>query len=436
MMTLKEAVAAMSGGRQQDPLMVLRSYIAGECPTTLKALRMVDVEYASVKRHKGYNLVKRDNKKLGFVYYIRYWHEGRMLPSKWCTHTNILPQAQEFAERNRASLIAGYLSRCEGGEVRFFRSFYDPRSTEYLSECKRNGELSAGRQKRYHSVMNNKFVPFLTEKRITAFEKITVTVLDDFQDYLLAGGMKAQSVNDDMIAVHKAFRYLLRKGRIKENPCRLLPPVPERQEQKKTHGCYELEKLKGVFNRQWKDKTSYLLNLMIYTTDMRNSEIKRFSKNDVVTIGDCHFIDLKDSKSENGIRWVPLHKTVYRKVTAYAKGLDSMTPIFGALSDYRFQKAYRDMGRLLGFSEAFLKEHNITYYSGRHFWKTMMSAGGLGEDVEEVFMGHKVSGNVAKLYNHRDAQGKWRLVKKARKVFAILDAMLFCQKPAGVSVTK
>jgi hypothetical protein len=108
-----------------------------------------------------------------------------------------------------------------------------------------------------------------------------------------------------------------------------------------------------------------------------------------------------------------------------------MTPIFGALSDYRFQKAYRDMGRILGFSEAFLKEHNITYYSGRHFWKTMMSAGGLGEDAEEVFMGHKVSGNVAKLYNHRDAQGKWRLVKKARKVFGILDAMLFCQKPAG-----
>jgi hypothetical protein len=176
-MTLKEAVTAMSGERQEH-IMVLRSYIAGECPTTLKALRLVDVEYASVKRHKGYNLVKRDHKKLGFVYYARYWHEGRMLPSKWCTHTNLLSQAREFAEQNRASLIAGYLGRCEGGEVRFFRHFYDPRSTEYLSECKRNGELSEGRQKRYHSVMNNKFAPFLTEKRITTFEKITVTVLD------------------------------------------------------------------------------------------------------------------------------------------------------------------------------------------------------------------------------------------------------------------
>jgi site-specific recombinase XerD len=37
--------------------------------------------------------------------------------------------------------------------------------------------------------------------------------------------MKAQSVNDDMIAIHKTFRYLLQKGRIKENPCMRLSPV-------------------------------------------------------------------------------------------------------------------------------------------------------------------------------------------------------------------
>jgi hypothetical protein len=46
-------------------------------------------------------------------------------------------------------------------------------------------------------------------------------------------------------------------------------------------------------------------------------------------------------------------------------------------------------------------------------------------DVEEVFMGHKVSTDVAKLYNHRDKQGKERFIKKAKKVFAILDKRIF-----------
>jgi hypothetical protein len=50
-----------------------------------------------------------------------------------------------------------------------------------------------------------------------------------------------------------------------------------------------------------------------------------------------------------------------------------------------------------------------------------MNYGGLGEDAEEFFMGHKVSGDVAKRYNHLDMQGKDVMVKKAKKIFAILD---------------
>jgi len=55
----------------------------------------------------------------------------------------------------------------------------------------------------------------------------------------------------------------------------------------------------------------------------------------------------------------------------------------------------------------------------------MMSAEGLGENAEEVFMGHKTSGDVAKSYNHRDKVGAENLAKKAREVFAVLDRCLF-----------
>jgi hypothetical protein len=53
-----------------------------------------------------------------------------------------------------------------------------------------------------------------------------------------------------------------------------------------------------------------------------------------------------------------------------------------------------------------------------------MNAHDLG-DVEEYFMGHKVTGDVSKLYNRKDRQGQKMMVKKAKEVFAILDKTLF-----------
>jgi integrase len=72
-----------------------------------------------------------------------------------------------------------------------------------------------------------------------------------------------------------------------------------------------------------------------------------------------------------------------------------------------------------------LGERRVTFYSGRHFWKTAMSAGGLGEDVEEYFMGHKVSADARKRYNHKDKRGLEQTLEKAREVYAILDRELF-----------
>jgi hypothetical protein len=53
-----------------------------------------------------------------------------------------------------------------------------------------------------------------------------------------------------------------------------------------------------------------------------------------------------------------------------------------------------------------------------------MNAHDLG-DIEEYFMGHKVSRDVSERYNHRDKQGRKRLLTKAREMFKILDKTLF-----------
>jgi len=421
MMTLREAASAVTG-RQGH--LYYRSMVP---PTILKALRLIDHEYTTTRIPKGYNLLKRSHNMMGFVYYVRYWHEGRMLPSKWSTGTNDYEKACEFAKQRREALISEYLGRNSGNVRRFFEKFYDMNSPVYESECRRNGELTEEKRKRYRSVILNEFIPFMNEKRIQTFDEITVAVLDDFQDSLLAKGNKAVSVNNQLVAVGKVLKYLTRKGVIQLNPYLNLPSVPVKQEEKRTHGCHELNKMKGIFDNEnrWDDHVSYLLNLIIHTTDMRNSEIKRFSKNDIKEIDSCRFIEISESKTSNGLRLIPLHETVYEKIKNYAKDMDDGTLIFGRFPCHRFMKASRDLGKALGVSDEYLKQNNITFYSGRHFWKTLMNANGLGEEAEEVFMGHKVSNDVSKLYNHRDKQGKELIVKKAREVFAILDRCIF-----------
>jgi hypothetical protein len=54
-----------------------------------------------------------------------------------------------------------------------------------------------------------------------------------------------------------------------------------------------------------------------------------------------------------------------------------------------------------------------------------MNAEELGDDIEEYFMGHKISNDVSKRYNHKDKQGWDRLEKKVHLVLAILDKKLF-----------
>jgi hypothetical protein len=82
------------------------------------------------------------------------------------------------------------------------------------------------------------------------------------------------------------------------------------------------------------------------------------------------------------------------------------------------------MGAVMGFTEAELEERFITFYSGRHYWKTLMNSEDLGE-IEEYFMGHKVSNEVRKRYNHKDRQGRRILMKKTKELLDILDRRLF-----------
>ncbi|MDR2815755.1 MAG: tyrosine-type recombinase/integrase [Proteiniphilum sp.] len=279
--------------------------------------------------------------------------------------------------------------------------------------------------------MNKKFIPFLKDNTIKTFEKIDHPIIANFQDYLLAQGVKPQTINRYMSSVNAVFNRLLITGVIKENPFDRVKSLKMGAKSTDIRGCHDIDKMRGVFNTQWDDALSYLLCLMIYSTGMRNSEIEKVRVNDIIALEGIRFVDIKESKSKNGIRLVPLHNFVYRKIQRYIKQTNKQGEHYifsvhgGPNQSTDYNKANSLLAKQLNVSEDELKKQNITFYSGRHFWKTLMNREGLGDDIEEFFMGHKVSGDVSKIYNHKDKQGKDKLLEKAKEAFAMLDQKLF-----------
>jgi site-specific recombinase XerD len=403
-------------------------------PGVLHTLKSLDAQLAPRRVGKGYSLSKVKSKRYGFLYYVRYIENGKLIPSRWNTRTNNKQIAEYFAANNREQILSDYHARQQ-----FDNKFYDmlenyyKKDSPYLETAKQRGR-SVGEKtiEGYHAFITKTFIPFLRSQNIHTANDITPPVIMKLQNKMLAKKHANHTVNRKTGCVKAIFDHMVMDDLISENPFRKTATLKLNMDKSKIRGCYEISKLKGVFNTRWQDPQAHILCLIIYSTGLRNSEIERIRLQDIVTINRLYFINVHESKTENGVRFIPLHSLVHDKLTAYAKKKKRSQdePIFQfnkMKRSWLYGQANLELGKKLKVDKKTLKAQNITFYSGRHFWKTLMNAYELG-DVEEYFMGHKVTGDVAKRYNHRDKQGQQRIINKAREVFKILDKALFKDK--------
>jgi site-specific recombinase XerD len=395
-------------------------------PHVLASLKDIDAQFSPPRRGKGYNLTKVYSKKYGFLYYVRYIEQGKLVRSRWNTHTNNLSAAECFARENRERILTGYHSRHDVSQHFFtmLSEFYQENSEYMTISANRGRILGEATRKLYHGFITNTLIPYFKTHTIRTFTDITKPVIEELQDYLLNIGRKPQTVGRLISCVRQMFDYFVTHGTIQSNPFRGIVRIRPKKNDIQVRGCYEIDTLKGVFNKKWQDETNLLLCLIIYTTNMRNSEIKRIQVKNIIEANHIHFVDISTSKTENGTRLVPLHPSVYTKLQTYItqNNLHTDDYLF-KIGRNTYQKACTDMGRLLKKMPEELAALHITYYSGRKFWKTAMNVENLG-DVEEYFMGHKVSADVAKLYNHKDKVGRKNIAAKAKAMFKVLDKYL------------
>jgi integrase len=289
--------------------------------STLRALQYLKAEedkYKSRKKHKGYNLVKVPNKKHGFLYYVRYSENGKLIPSRWNTHTTVREDAEQFAEANRTRLIESYQARDKVSTLYTILENYYQENSPYLAiDRKRNRILNNKTRSVYRNFIKKVFIPYLRVKQIHTLQEVTPPVIAGLQNILLQKGKKPQTINRYMGSVSSVFTHLVMTGVVRENIFARVKPIRSRKKDSRLRGCYDIDILNGVFKTPWEDRLSYLLCLVIYSTGLRNSEIERLRVKDITKIGRYHFLNIRESKSENGIRIVPLHPFVRAQLAGY-----------------------------------------------------------------------------------------------------------------------
>jgi integrase len=403
-------------------------------PNQLRILYEYNKKFKDPRRGKGYNLAKVPNKKMGFVYYARYIVDGKLVPSRWCTHTSDPAAAARWAIENKNRLLKNYYERriIKKPTIELytvFKNFYKDNSIYLTTLAKRKQAIcERARCNRYNFIIHT-FLPYLRKNRIRYFTEIDTPFLVRFQNYLLNNqSLMPQTVNIYTSHIKVIFDYLLLEGYTQNNPCNNMTRLSVLEQH--PPGCYDIGEIKGVFNKKWNSDLYYMLCLLIYTTNMRNSEIERIRLTDIIQIDKYHFIDIKESKTKNGIRIVPLHNFVYNRLTDFINKMNKKDNdyIFTSrgkhLGGSIYQNATLELAQHLGWSVDMVKKENIKFYSGRHFWKTLMNSENLG-DIEEYLMGHKVNSDIANRYNHRDKHGKDKLYDKIDKLFGILDKYVF-----------
>jgi integrase len=440
MVSLTEFVNHSVNLKANDLLMdELKAFIERTAFVGLTIVRNYNQQYMAEnceeKKVKDYYLSRQKSKKLGFVYVVRYRDsDGKIIPSHWSTGTNNFRLAEQFAIENREKLLNDYYKKNEGDNLfKFLADYYSLENEAYQLDVMRGDRkpIREDVRKQYFNFINKVFIPFMKEERgkksLKDMEAIDITFLQN----TLLETMKGQTVNNNLASIKPVFNHLFRYGKIQVNPFASKLSLKRKSEDT---GVYELPELKGIFLKNWNDDISYILDLIIYTCGLRNEETNSLKVSDITNsfngiMFENHFLNVCESidgKTKNAKRVIPLHPFTYQKLFEYIqknnKGENDF--IFDVKTE-DFSRASIVLGNILGYSEKELEEKNIRYYSGRHFFKTMLNAGGLGEDIEELFMGHKTSLDVKKNYNHRDKIGQENLSKKINIMFEIMDKTLF-----------
>jgi len=139
-----------------------------------KRLREVEKLMPKKRVENDYSIFKQKRKKESFVYCVRYYVNGKLLPTKFSLKTTDPEIADQRAVAWKDSFLRNYGKR-ENRSFAFHNllSGYYAEDSELLADSlKTKRQISKNLIRRYHNFINDKFIPYLIQEGITKIEEL------------------------------------------------------------------------------------------------------------------------------------------------------------------------------------------------------------------------------------------------------------------------
>jgi len=154
----------------------LKNRLASSNPESMKEIKSFSSQFIDTSEPKRFYLEPVKNKKMGVVLYVRYSHNGSLVPSHWSTHTNDRELAEIFAIENRERLLKKYFGRkTEKPDIDIYSLFknYYAKDSQYLNiDVKRGRPVTDKFRKDCYNFINRSFIPYLKKLGVKTIEEI------------------------------------------------------------------------------------------------------------------------------------------------------------------------------------------------------------------------------------------------------------------------
>ncbi|MDR3057938.1 MAG: tyrosine-type recombinase/integrase [Prevotella sp.] len=399
----------------------------------------------SLKKKNYYTLML-----INGIYHVRYYDEKtkKEIPMKRTLNTSNRKEADKLAVKYREAFITDYYRKKSRIKdiIELFSNYYKPEKSTYLQNQLKRGDrkLSPEIIKKYDGVINNHFIPFLKENKITRIEAITLDTIKSFQDFLIGREISRNTINKnitngvlkpifDSVMKEKSIFNTNIKINLKGEKQKQTGTLPQAEtmfilnnlhlwklyKKEKTdnphfkwRGTEDFSTLKKVMNEKTYKKYR-LWCLISATTGLRVGEIFYLRKTDMKLIMNVPYLfvsenDGRNLKTESSTRKVPIPPMTLKALQEYVEEYKITDYFFCASPETKidtkgFYYAMQQMAAHLGYSLQDMKDNALRFHSLRVFYKTLLNRSELKEDIVEYFMGHKIDmSSMKERYNNRN----------------------------------
>jgi len=184
---------------------------------------------------------------------------------------------------------------------------FEELQNKFLAMKNKSNKVGDSSYKQYYSVFS-KLIKYFKQRNI---HDLNIEDYEEFRDHMLNNGLKPKTINGVMANVNQFLKFGVSYKYLKENNVAGLETLKEEKVKKENYTNEEINSILSNTDIEPNYKTAF--EIAIYT-GMRVSEIISIQNDYIKEKDGVRYIDLPESKTDAGVRDIPISDILYEKI--------------------------------------------------------------------------------------------------------------------------